>query len=243
VVEYISRDLHLEYGFAVSSIEWSDDGVAIHSLDGKTVDARFAVLTVPVGILKSGSIRFTPQLPEDKRLALEGIVMGPVLKLLLLFESPFWRRDLSMLLCGSGPATLYWNVSYKAASQSPVLSAYCTGSRAAKLGRMSEEEAIEVVLTDLRRNFSRAKPRLKSWRRIDWGKDPLALGGYSFLRPGAIAARSRLAAATTGRLFWAGSETATRPIAATVEGAFTSGLRAAEEVLRAAVTRQPRARS
>jgi hypothetical protein len=39
-----------------------------------------------------------------------------------------------------------------------------------------------------------------------------------------------LAAADTAALFWAGAETATRAIAATVEAAFATGLRAASEV-------------
>ena len=70
-----------------------------------------------------------------------------------------------------------------------------------------------------------------AWRRLDWSSDPLACGGYTFLRPGGVGARERLAAADTGALFWAGSETATQPIAATVAGAYVSGLRAAREVL------------
>ncbi|HXW77812.1 MAG TPA: FAD-dependent oxidoreductase, partial [Candidatus Eremiobacteraceae bacterium] len=68
-------------------------------------------------------------------------------------------------------------------------------------------------------------------RRIDWSADPLACGGYTFLRPGGAGAREKLAASDTGALFWAGSESATEPIAATVGGAFASGLRAAKDVL------------
>jgi hypothetical protein len=49
------------------------------------------------------------------------------------------------------------------------------------------------------------------------------------LRPGGTGARGRLAAADTGALFWAGSATERSPIAATVEAAYLSGLRAAGE--------------
>ena len=65
---------------------------------------------------------------------------------------------------------------------------------------------------------------------IDWGRDPFSCGGYTFLRPGGTGARRRLAAADTGALFWAGSATESTPIAATVEAAYLSGLRAAAEV-------------
>jgi len=202
----------------------------VRDADGRERSARAAVVTLPVGVLKSGNVRFEPELPESKRAALEGMVMGPVLKLLLRFEQPFWPERLSTLGCGVGPVTLYWNVFYRAASHPPVLTAYCTGPRAAALSRLSGDEAVTVVLQDLRTHFPKAAPRLAAARRVDWGTDPMAYGGYTFLRPGATGARARLAAADTGALFWAGSETATRTIAATVEGAFASGLRAADEV-------------
>jgi len=233
LVEHIAQGLKIEYGFVVSAIEWSTEGVTVGSTDGRTVAAGAAVLTLPVGVLQAGSIRFTPNLPTCKSLALEGVIMGSVVKVLLLFEESFWPRRLSALFCGIGPVTLYWNVFYASTVGSPVLCAYCTGSRAVTLSRVSEEEAVDRIIGDLRNNFPKAAPRLVAWRRINWSNDPFACGGYSFLRPGAAGARAQLAAASTGKLFWAGSETATLPIAATVEGAFTSGLRAAEDVLRA----------
>ncbi|HSP98311.1 MAG TPA: FAD-dependent oxidoreductase, partial [Candidatus Dormibacteraeota bacterium] len=55
-------------------------------------------------------------------------------------------------------------------------------------------------------------------------------GGYTFVRPGGCGARARLAVADTGALFWAGSAVATPTIAASVQGAFASGLQAAAQV-------------
>ncbi len=230
VVEHIAREVQLEPGFVVQTIEWSPAGVMLRSADGRERTARAAVCTLPVGVLQSGRVRFVPELPESKCTALQALVMGPVLKILLHFEEPFWPTNLSTLGCGVGPITLYWNVFYHAADKPAVLTAYCTGPRAAALSRVGEEEAVAVVLKDLRIHFPKAVPRLRAHRRIDWGTDPLACGGYTFLRPGGVGARARLAVADTGALFWAGSATATRTIAATVEGAFVSGLRAAAEV-------------
>ena len=231
IVEYVSRDLETEFGFAVETIEWSPDDVRIRARDGRECSARAAISTLPVGVLQSNTIRFTPELPESKRVALRGMVMGPVLKVLMRFEEAFWPRHLAAVCSSAGPVALYWNVFYKAKIEAPVLTAYCTGERAAALARISEEEALAHVVQDLRRHFPKAKPKLAEWRLIDWSADPMACGGYTFLRPGAAGARARLAAADTGALFWAGSETATKPIAATVAGAYATGLRAAAEVV------------
>jgi monoamine oxidase len=162
------------------------------------------------------------------------------LKVIMRFDEPFWPRRLAAVCSSSGPVALYWNVFYKASAQTPVLTAYCTGERAAKLARLNEEEALAQVIGDLRRHFPKANPKLAGWRFVDWSADPLAYGGYTFLRPGAAGARARLAAADTGALFWAGSETATQPIAATVAAAYVTGLRAAAEVVAAHEETHPR---
>jgi monoamine oxidase len=238
LVEHVGAGVPVEHGFVVEAIEWGDGGVRVRGSDGREREARAAVCTLPVGVLQAGGVRFTPDLPDSKRAALRAMVMGPATKLVLLFEERFWPRWLATLACGVGPVTLYWPVFRGAraigdaagrAEPPPVLTAYLTGPRAAALGPLSDDEAVATVLAHLRRLFPRDEPRLLSHRRIDWSADPFSRGGYTFLRPGGTGARARLAAADTGALFWAGDASATDGIAATVEGAFTSGLRAARE--------------
>jgi monoamine oxidase len=231
VVEHIARDLEIEHGFVAETIDWSPDGVVIRAGDGRERVARSAISTLPAGVLQSGAVRFKPELPATKREALQAMVSGPVLKVIMRFDEPFWPRRLAAVCSSVGPVALYWNVFYKAKSQAPVLTAYCTGERAASLARKSEEEVLANIIADLRRHFPKGGPKLAGWRLIDWSSDPQACGGYTFLRPGAAGARARLAGADTGALFWAGSETATQSIAATVAGAYATGLRAASEVL------------
>jgi monoamine oxidase len=229
---HIGRELDVRRGFAVETIRWAADGVSVVANDGRELTARAAISTVPLGVLKSGAIRFTPALPETKLAACAALEMGPVLKVLLLFRAPFWPRWLTNLGCGVGPVTLYWPVFYGLESAPAVLTAYCTGPRAARLSELGEDEAVAVVLADLRRLFPHADPQgaLLAARRIDWASDPFARGGYTFIRPGGSGARVRLAAADTGALFWAGAATATPTISDTVQAAYLSGLRAAGEV-------------
>ena len=229
---YIGQGLDIRLGFAVERICWAPDGVRVIASDGRELSARAAISTLPFGVLKSGAVRFVPELPEQKRATFAHLEMGPVLKLLLHFTEPFWPRWLTNLGCGTGPVTLYWPVFYGTKEMPAVLTAYCTGPRAAHLSGLGEEEAVEVVLADLQRLFPKADPRrmLLAWRRIDWATDPFACGGYTFMRPGGSGARLRLAAADTGALFWAGAATATPTIADTVQAAYLSGLRAAAEV-------------
>lgn len=228
----LASGLDVRLGFSVEAVRWADDRVSVRSTAGEEIVAPVAVCTLPVGVLKSGSVRFLPELPASKRAALKRIEMGPVLKLLLHFREPFWPEWAATIGCGTGPVTLYWPVFYPGPEPSAVLTAYCTGPRAARLSKLGDAEALETVLDDLARLFPKADPRasLLAHRRIDWGADPYACGGYTFLRPGGVGARALLQARDTGSLFWAGSATESSPIAATVESAYASGLRAAGEV-------------
>jgi monoamine oxidase len=113
-----------------------------------------------------------------------------------------------------------------------VLSAYATGPRARVLSEAGADGAVERVLDDLCALYPEVPVRrlVRETRVVDWLADPFAHGGYTFLPPGAVGARADLAAADTGRLFWAGSATHWHPVADTVEAAFLSGLRAARQV-------------
>ena len=233
LVDHIASGLDVRLRFPVATVCWTSDGVTVAAADGRALSARAAIATLPLGVLASGAVEFVPPLPESKRRAFAELVMGPVLKLLLRFSEPFWPTWLANLTCATGPVTLYWP-SLDGGRRAPaVLTAYCTGPRAARLSLLPEDEAVAVVLADLARLFPRAHPGrlLLGSRRIDWTADPFSRGGYTFTRPGGRGARDRLAAPDTRALFWAGAATATSTIAETVQAAYVSGLRAASEVL------------
>ncbi len=228
----LAKDLDIRLESQVETVSWDSKAVRVRLCSGPELDARAAISTLPVGVLRSDAVRFVPPLPDSKREALSKIEMGPVLKLLLRFQERFWPRWTELIACSTGPVNLYWSVFRGVEDRPPVLSAYCIGPRATELSRLSEEEVSEIVIADLARLFPKADPRsaLISFKCIDWTRDPFTRGGYSFLRPGGRGARERLRATDTGMLFWAGAGTESQPISEIVEAAYRSGLRVADEV-------------
>jgi monoamine oxidase len=231
---FVARDLDIRFGFVVETVRREPDGVGLRSIDGEELWARAAICTLPVGVLAAGSVRFDPELPTAKVSALRDLQAGPVLKILLRFSERFWPRRLAILACGAGPMTLYWPVAYRTDIDNPTLIAYATGPRAAALADVGEDGAAAIAAADLGRLFPKVDVGrfMVSYRQIDWAADPLARGGYSFVRVGGAGARGLLAAADTGALLWAGAATESSPIAETVEAAYLSGLRAAGEARR-----------
>jgi monoamine oxidase len=229
---WIAEGLDVRLGCRVNRVQWSAPAVTAVTADGEAVDARAGVCTLPVGVLRSGTVRFEPELPASKWRALCGLEMGAVLKTIYRFRERFWPGDLTMLGC-DGPIRLYWTSLYGRDDAEPVLTAYVSGYRARALSAMSEADAAAVGLRDLDRMFPGATPSqlVEDYRRVDWLTNPNTRGGYSFVRLGGAGARAALAAPDTEALFWAGDATTTTTIAAVVHAAYATGRRAASEVL------------
>lgn len=227
---HIAAGLDVRFGWPVAHVRYTRDQVTVTAADGRTFTARAGVIAVPHGVLAGGGVTFDPPLPAAKQDAISCIRTGPVAKVMVRFDERFWPRRMAQLVCGSGPLTLYWPPSFGVDGPA-VLVGYATGPRAAALSAAGPDRAPEIVGDDLDRLFPRVRPSrlVRDVRLVDWLTDPLAMGGYTFLPPGALDARARLAAADTGALFWAGSSTVSSPIADTVEAAYRSGLRAARE--------------
>ena len=236
----LAKDLDIRLESQVETVFWDAKSVRVRLCNGDEHEARAAVSTLPIGVLRSGAVRFEPALPDSKQWALTKIEMGPVLKMLLHFKHQFWPQWTELIACSTGPVNLYWSIFRGVKDRPPVLSAYFIGPRAAEFSDASEEEVTEVVIADLQRLYPKADPRaaLKSCKCINWTRDPFALGGYSYLRTGGRGARESLRATDTGMLFWAGAGTESQPISEIVEAAYRSGLRVAGEVSAALKTRE-----
>ena len=74
--------------------------------------------------------------------------------------------------------------------------------------------------------------RLKPIRVHCWGRDPFALGSYSYALPGYADCRQTLAEPVDNRLFFAG-EACSRNDFSTAHGGYLTGVAAAEQVIAA----------
>jgi putrescine oxidase len=76
-------------GAPVRSIHWTEDGVTV-TADGVTVSAKRAVVAVPPNLY--GRIEYIPALPWERQQAHQHISLGLVIKMHLVYETPFWRQ-------------------------------------------------------------------------------------------------------------------------------------------------------
>jgi monoamine oxidase len=227
---YLSQGLEIRLSSPVQRIEQNTSSVTVIAND-QSFTAKTCIVTLPVTILQSGSVQFSPSLSYEKQRAIHALRMEAGTKLLYSFTQPLWDEELTYML-HDDTAARWWTPGYSRKGSS-VITCYTTSSRARVLDALSEAEALATGLKQLSKllgvSLERLEQNLVKTKRVAWAHDPYALGAYAHVPPSAAEARVALAK-PEARLFFAGEATAYQSTPQTVHGAFDSGIRAAKEV-------------
>jgi monoamine oxidase len=224
----IGNDVSLQLKSAVRALRWKPGSVEIEG-EGFSIKAPRAIVTLPLGVLQAGSVRFDPPLREKAR-PLQRLVSGAVIRVAMRFHEAFWEErfpDVAFFHTPRAPFPIFWT---PLPVHAPLLTAWAGGPKAARLTGSSNEELLRAALASVKAVF-RNIPRPEEFLVQDWQADPYARGGYSYVTVGGHDARKRLAAPLERTLFFAGEATDTEGEAATVVGALQSGIRAARELV------------
>ena len=227
----LAKGLDIRLSHLVTDIAHSSDGVTV-STDNGNFDADYVVCSLPLGILKAGSVTFSPALPKDDQENIADIGFGSVTKIAFKFEEAFWDTDVQYFGMITQPKGRwnYW-VNYRTFSDENILLGLSVGAYAPIADNMSDEEAQEDALGVLRNVWEDDVTEPLQMLRTRWATDPHSLGAYAYATPGMKASQQDdLAEPINQRLLLCGEHT-TFDYAGTVHGAYMSGLRAAERIL------------
>lgn len=224
----LAQGLDIRLNKAVGKIDWRE-AVSATTIEGETVTADVAVLTLPVGVLKAGTVHFDPPLPRSKREALDGLQMGPVMKMVYRFDRPILDRSIGAIYARDNPP-MWWSPSLGRADGDVVWTAFFTGDYAREMLDLGQDAALQKGLDTLRREIGQPDLQYSKARWINWPEDEFARGGYSVCLPGHYSAREKLAMPTPP-IYWAGEASAPHHLTAMVHGAYFTGQRAAREIL------------
>lgn len=233
---------------AVMRVEWKRGAVRVWA--GRRVyGAAAAVLTLPLGVWRAapgqrGAVRFEPPLRAKRKIA-AAMGVGHVIRVQLRFDARAWRGLLPEMLRRAGRGGFGFIHSrmegvpvWWALSSRPVLTGWAGGPAAKVLIDRSRSAVFEQALGSLARMLGVSKRALRGkvadWQTHNWSRDPFSRCAYSFIAAGAEGAAEKFRAPVQDTLFFAGEATADGEEAGTVHGAHASGLRAADEVKRAA---------
>lgn len=227
--EKLAEGLDIRLGSVVEAIDWSN-GAQVATAAGELHRADAAVVTLPLGVLQAERVAFKPALPPHKQDALAGLKMGPVMKMVYLFDEHILDPSIGAIYAKGNPP-MWWSPSLGRDSGQVVWTAFFTGDYARELLPLGEEAALRHGLAALRSEIGQPDLRFVKARWVNWPEDEFALGGYSVCLPGQYDARDKLAQPSPP-LYWAGEASAPHHLTATVHGAYFSGQRAANEIIR-----------
>ena len=236
------------------NIRWQNGEVEIaanHPTESFTLKAPRALVTLPLGVLQAkagqpGAIRFIPELPAEKRDALDQLVMGRVIRMTLRFRERFWDEikpqpggkktlaHMSFLFSPDDRFPTWWTTMPE---KLPIITAWSPSRCADQLSGLGEFAVAEKALETLSRLLAVGNSELESQLEVaymhDWQTDPFSRGAYSYVKVGGTGAPHELARPVDKTLFFAGEATDTSGFTGTVHGGIASGHRAAGEILKA----------
>jgi monoamine oxidase len=221
-------DVPVRLSTPVSAIRWGGRGVVLETAAG-SLTAGAAIVTAPIGVLKTGGIRFTPELPAPLQDAFDGLGMGAYTKLALKIDrarvEPLETTDYIELVDSSAVSFEFWPFGRD------LCLVMLGGDHARKLCEAGEGAAIDFATARLSGMVGgHIRQAIGGGRLAAWWTDPYARGSYSVARPGRVAARQALRQPVGGKVFLAGEASAGGG-AMTVGGATLEGQRVARAVL------------
>ena len=233
---------------AVTSINYSGDVIKIKDKSGNEYQANKVIVTVPLSILKTGGISFSPGLPNEKISALQKFGMDPSFRMIIDFKKNFWGEDAGYIW-GGAVAPQYLNTGVGRSELYRTLSFTMNGSSAASLSAMSRDQQISAVLAELDSVYAGLATKYVRKTIIkdangndlegpiiaaikDWTKEEYIKGGYSYpLISTSATDRENLSKPIKDKIFFAGEATDSNGDAGTINGALASAERVTREVI------------
>lgn len=232
LVDHLARGLTIRLGEGVVAIAPMAKGVAVTTANGQHI-ADKVIVTLPLGVLKSGKLRFVKPLGRARQSAINALEMGLLNKCWLRFDRAFWPADVDWIdyLAPEDGLWADWLNGLQNTGQ-PVLVGFNAAAMADRMEALDDRATTASAMQALRAMFGSAIPNPIGSQITRWRQDPFALGSYSFNAVGSSAGsrRALFGSDWAGRLHFAGEATS-HDHPGTVHGALMTGMAAAAAVL------------
>lgn len=239
LTNHLIEDLKISYDSEVRAIDYSSDEICISTLD-KEIKATKVLVTVPVSRLRSGDIKFTPDLPDFKVSAFNDLGDYYCEKLIMEFPKKFWTRKIResfgkfYVVSPEEIFFLFIDVTCKRKNSTPTLLTYISQDSLNNMRDLKEKDILNKCMDVLRQVFScdGAVPNPIKWLLTKWSEEVYGGSSGTYVKVGgAQNSFDDLAKTVDNKLYFAGEATF-RNIPSTITGAYLSGLREAAKIIK-----------
>ena len=231
LVARMGAGLPVQLNTPANRVDWSGDGVSVETQAG-TIRAKACIVTVSTGVLGAGSIRFTPELPDWKQMAIGNLPMGLLAKVTLQFDNERFglvpNQWLTYWVPNQMPAEACYFLTFPFGYN--IMIGFIGGAFGWQLSAEGTDAAVDFALGEVVKMFgSKARDHFVKGHLTGWAENPWTLGAYAAAVPGHYGARAELAKPLGERVFFAGEAVAV-PYVQLCGGAYLSGEAVAREV-------------
>lgn len=213
--------------------------IRVETATNEVFSARKVVLSIPSTLYSS--IAFHPPLPADKRALGEESVQGYYSKTVFVYPAPWWREaGLSgRLSAETGPISFTRDTCSDADGQYSI-TCFHTGDRGREWSKYSAaerrrqvREQVDKTIGEAARTAGVSVPEPSRVFEMEWSKEKYFGGApCPYTLPGTMIGAGKCVREAVGDVHFIGTETAT-VWKGYMEGAVRSGIRGAEEVVKA----------
>ena len=231
IVDILAKNLDIRLRHAVTKIDYAGRSIVLNTVAGTSFEAAKVIVTVPLGVLRKEFISFHPSLPAWKRSAIDGLKMGILNKVCLLFDDVFWNKDVEFIgYVGAEKGHWAETLNLYPYTRQPILMMFNAATYGAQIERYSDREIVAEAVGALT-NMYGAVPNPRYALITRWGLDQWSLGSYSYVPAGSSFEQyAELGKPIDNKVFFAGEATHD-DYPSTVHGALLSGVRAAREIV------------
>ena len=216
----------------VTSINYSSDKVVVSTENGLSMEADKVLVTVPLKILQSDLISFTPALSQEKVDAINSVEMPDGLKVFIEFTEKFYPDllfigGISSVFEGS---FIYYNAAYGKDSNRHILGLFAVDTPSSTYANLpTDQDTIDAIMSELDTIFNgRASETYVKHVIQNWTKEPYIQGSYSHYENYAPMAIIR--EPLNNKVYFSGEHVAESD--STAHGAAESSYRVVEEMLK-----------
>jgi polyamine oxidase len=205
---------HPEFPVATYVVGGGNDG-ATTTATTRALRARTVLVTVPLGVLKAGTINFVPPLLEEKLAAIKAMGYGTMNKCILSWyngSAPVWPEEDTWFMLivleeeTSGTWTSFFNPLLLMGR--PTLVLFAAKDDATAMEDQLDKDVLEGMMANLRAMFPDV-PDLDVAHIMQWGKVEDFLSAHSYPILGRdIAEDMGILSEAYGRLYFVGEATA-----------------------------------
>jgi monoamine oxidase len=244
IAERLAKNLpnKIEYGSRVIAIHQSDTGVKVTAVDVKgaslAYEGKAVIVAIPpwltAGIHYTSAAKDMPDVPARRLQLVQRMGMGTIAKVACVYETPWWREGKlsGASLSNNGVIGATTDSGQLGKDRLGILTSFIQGDKLLGWINGTPEERQQAVCADLVKMFGDQAEKPVKYRDMLWPQEQFTGGAYNgYLPPGGWTSYGSALRAPHGRIYWAGTETATKWYGY-FDGAVRAGEDAAKNVLK-----------